>query len=88
MKALLILATGIALLGIAGAGNSGHGCNGIVTDVGGALYVDDRDINVGGVWVYAETNGAAGMQSGGQSVILGNQDVDPCNHANPDTLII
>lgn len=88
MKALLILATGIALLGIAGAGNSGHGCNGIITDVGGVAYIDDRDINVGGVWVYVESNGQAGLQSGGPHPVLGAADFDPCVHANPDTLIL
>jgi hypothetical protein len=68
-------------------------CNGNVTaitspDGSVTIYVDDRDITVGGIWVYQESNGVEGLQSGGESILLGADDADPCNHANPDTLIV
>lgn len=92
MKAL-ILAAGVALLAFAGAGNSGHGCNGDVTDIGGVLYIDERA--VGDVWIYLESNGAAGLQSGGPGTLAAVGDATGlishydagCDHANPDTLL-
>jgi hypothetical protein len=75
-----------------GSAAADHGCNGVVTVIAtpvATLYLDDRS---GGAptlnhWLYLESNGEAGLQSGGESVILGGLDADPCAHANPDTLI-
>lgn len=93
MKAF-IFAAGLALLAFAGVGGSDHGCNGNVTDVGGVLYIDDRDFLTGGLWIYAESNGTPGLQSGGIGALdpIGAatgtfSSVDTCNHPNPDLLI-
>lgn len=59
-----------------------HGCNGSVTDLGVA-YIDDRGEDY--TWIYAESNSQPGLQSGGTSITLG--DDDPCSHPNPDLLI-
>lgn len=92
MKAALLL-TG-ALLLVAGAGFADHGCNGVITAIGvpggPTVYVDDRSDGVEvDHWVYLESNGVAGLQSGGSSAILGSQDADTnCAHPDPDTLIV
>lgn len=69
-------------------------CNGSVTTVGD-LYVDDRGADTDGVWVYQESNGIAGLQSGGNSAVLGANDADACYELDeqgkkiaPDTLIV
>lgn len=61
-------------------------------------YLDRREIDPspnseGGIWMYEETNGWAGLQSGGQSKYLGDRDVDLCQNHDPfapppDQLII
>ena len=85
LSALLVPA--IAVVGFAlPSAQAGH-CNGDVTDLGGVAYIDDRGVD-GGTWVYVESNGTPGLQSGGESVILGADDADDCAHENPDTLIV
>lgn len=95
MKTAILLVSGFALLGFASMGGANHGCNGNVIDIGGQVYIDDRDYLFGnGLWIYVESNGIAGLQSGGAAPgpigtglpVLG-ADVDPCFHANHDTLI-
>lgn len=88
MKAALILATGVVMLAVAGVANSGHGCNGDVIDIGGALYIDVRGPD--SQWVYQESNGTPGLQSGGFGPLNGIGGIvhaDDCNHANPDKLL-
>ena len=80
-RALLV----VALANFAGApASADHGCNGAVTDLGGVAYVDDRGVDSGDIWVYAESNGVAGLQSGGSGP-LGY--ADECSHESPDTLL-
>lgn len=79
-RAMLVVAFSAMIAAPAGADN----CNGAITDIGGVAYVDDRDITDGGIWVYEESNGVAGLQSGGTSPL---GDADPCQHENPDTLL-
>ncbi|MGH2830738.1 MAG: hypothetical protein ACRDJM_09670 [Actinomycetota bacterium] len=77
----------IAAFAVPGAASADHGCNGEVTtvgtDEGGVLYVDDR--GGGSLWVYAETNMEAGLQSGGNQPVL--EYSDDCQHDNPDLLL-
>jgi hypothetical protein len=70
-----------------------HGCNGVVTAIG-PLYLDDRsggDPMAIDHWLYLESNGVEGLQSGSDgSQYPGNDFVsfdDPCDHENPDTHI-
>jgi hypothetical protein len=68
-----------------------HGCNGAVTQLdtpAGTFYIDDRGVDSAGVWVYQESNGTPGLQSGGNSAILGDVDSDACEHDAPDTLLV
>lgn len=63
-----------------------NGCNAVITPLdspAGTFYVDVRRDSV---WLYEETNGRPGLQSGGDD-ILGAPDADPCAHENPDRLI-
>jgi hypothetical protein len=66
-----------------------HGCEGTVTDVGGVLYIVDRGNGVD--WIYAETNGEAGLQTGGTGPLntpgVLTQADTACAHANPDQII-
>jgi hypothetical protein len=94
MKKLAIagaaLATAAALVAATPAGATHEGCNGTVTQQdtpAGTFYVDDRGVDGAGVWIYQESNGIAGLQSGGESSVLGDLDVDDCTHETPDTLI-
>ena len=90
MKTMLAIA-GAALLALPGIGlvTADHGCNGDVLAVG-AVYYDQR---ADGVWLYLETNGEEGLQSGGLSPAgaagLGGplNYNDSCAHANPDMMI-
>jgi hypothetical protein len=59
-------------------------CNGTVTDIGG-LYVDDRIATENGIWAYLETNGSAGLQSGGTDLL--GLVYDPCGYGFHDQLI-
>jgi hypothetical protein len=72
-------AVGSLLSGIATAD---HRCNGDITPIGtgqATVYVDNR----GGdeVWVYRESNGTLGLQSGGANSL---GIADTCAHPNPD----
>lgn len=89
----------IALLGIvpAVAVQADHGCNGTITELGAdteAWYVDDRSLHLGerDHWIYRETNGIPGLQSGGVIDPLEEsiepEIWDPCRHRNPDTLVM
>lgn len=65
-----------------------HGCNGVVTSIStpaGTFYVDDRGVADNDVWIYMESNGTVGLQSGGEQ--LAGLWSDGCAHDNPDTLI-
>jgi hypothetical protein len=94
MWRILTLSAGLVLLAFAANGGAGHGCNGLVTEAG-PFYIDDRDIQVGGIWIYQESNGVPGLQSGGAGpaepafAAAGGllSSVDTCSHANPDTLL-
>lgn len=89
---LAITALVASLAGVASAEHTAS-CNGEITEVAtpaGTLYVDDRGVDAEGVWIYEESNGEAGLQSGGQSAILGDLDEDTCEavgHPDPDTLL-
>lgn len=92
MRRALLAGAGVAL-GLAtlfpGAAMA-EGCNGTVTQIdspdGSTFYVDDRDITTEGVWVYQESNGEAGLQSGGNNLI---GDADTCqSEGTPDTLLV
>ncbi len=58
------------------------------------LYLDDRSSAAGEInhWVYLESNGVEGLQSGGDNVVLEDNEffgfTDPCAHASPDSLIL
>lgn len=87
-RMMLLIAAGVMATTISLPAHADH-CNGTVTAVvvnGQGGYLDDR--GVGNTWVYLETNNTAGLQSGGESVVLGADDADDCAHANPDTLIV
>lgn len=61
-------------------GAAGH-CNGNVVDVGGTAYLDDR----GGVpYIYVETNGITGLQTGGVNLF---DYPDECQHFSPDLFV-
>ena len=57
-----------------------HACDSTVVDAAGAAYVvvDNPDNPHGGVWVYQESNGQAGLQ----------RDDDSCAGQNGDTVIL
>jgi len=54
------------------------------------FYVDDRAdappqlglTSGNGTWMYMESNGIEGLQRGGQSVVLGDQDLETCIDAS------
>jgi hypothetical protein len=62
-----------------------------IVDVGGVAYVDDRNLPLGnGLWVYAESNGTPGLQRGGSSFIVPD-DNEVCyddSETGPDLLIL
>lgn len=74
-------------------------CNGTITQfdtAAGTFYVDDRTDGEATLnhWVYLESNGIEGLQSGGASAVLGDLDADSCYELDengdpiaPDTLI-
>lgn len=94
LKAVLALAALVVVVGSMGLGQAELECNGAITAVetpAGTLYIDDRGVDSDGVWIYQESNGVEGLQSGGQSAILGDADVDDCTDPEgptPDTLLI
>lgn len=83
------LAAGAAYaLSLGGTAIADHGCNGPVTQIdtpAGTFYIDDRRAEAGHVYVYQESNGEAGLQSGGSDITGVYQDT--CHHDNPDTYI-
>lgn len=87
VRAALFCAVVFAAVFAPAAAQADH-CNGAVTDVetpAGTFYVDDRG-EEGDVWIYLESNGETGLQSGGTAV-SGLYDDDGCTHDNPDQLI-
>lgn len=59
-----------------------------VIDIGGLVYIDDRDyVNGNGLWIYVESNGQTGLQRGASNP-LGIADPsfnDSCvESSNPD----
>lgn len=68
-------------------------CNGEITQLdtpAGTFYIDDRGATDGGFWIHQESNGEAGLQSGGNSAVFGELDQDSCADpagGPPDTLI-
>ena len=92
MRRTLLLGAGaaLALSSLLPGAALAADCNGTVTQIdapdGSTFYVDDRDITTGGIWVYQESNGEAGLQSGGTNAI---GDVDSCaGEGTADTLIL
>lgn len=99
MKKLGILAAAaIAATGIAAPAAMADPCtdygplNTGTHDIGGLVYVDNRDYfwlgapeGHGGLWIYVESNGQPGMQRGGSSL---SGEADSCQESgNPDMLI-
>jgi hypothetical protein len=62
-----------------------------IIDIGGRAYVDDQGgMAANGYWVYLESNGAAGLQRGGSSVLVPG-DHEICwddSDVGPDTLLL
>lgn len=84
----LVLTALTLSLTIAPLAGADHGCNENVTQIdtpAGTLYLDQRSGGPFDVWIYQESNGAAGLQSGGPQA-LGLWS-DECSHDVPDTLI-
>ena len=92
----------VALLPAAGTAHTdlSKECNGTIERVGmgdiTVLYVDDRDIIGDGIYVYAESNGHFGLQSGAQHPVFGDLGDatfwrDPCDNSHGsygfDTLV-
>lgn len=94
MRQLQVLALALlAIVPFAVPSAAALACNGVVTQVDteiGTFYLDDRDITVGGIWLYQEGNGIPGLQSGGISMFLGENDRDLCTDPGlpADTLIV
>lgn len=94
--AILTTLSLFALALVAPIGSAAH-CNGVVTAIPAGtetLYLDDRSSAAGEInhWVYLESNGVEGLQSGGDNVVLEDNEffgfTDPCSHASPDSLIL
>lgn len=98
MKIATITAAVALCLVLAPPVQADHGCNGTVIAVLQGmeiLYVDDRSDEAGEInhWFYLESNGVAGLQSGHGWSLTEDTDhpfhfYDPCDHAEPDTLVI
>lgn len=92
MRAKLLLAiTCLSVLGAFNVAQADHGCNGDIQQsvpVEGKTYYVDYRGDIEGPYIYEESNGIAGLQSGGHKDIAGAyQYDDPCSHETPDTLI-
>lgn len=96
MKTLIISAALIVGLAFAMPGHANHGCNGVVTaiSVGSeTVYIDDRSDGAVTLnhWIYLESNGVEGLQSGGTNPWAGQQPIltgsDGCHHENSDQMI-
>ena len=61
-----------------------------VIDVAGTAYIDDRNYAQGnGIWIYLESNGVSGLQRGGSSPVVPD-DNEICyddSDAGPDTVV-
>lgn len=96
MRTTLLVAALLAPLAVASGVQALLPCNGSVTTIGDGtsdttIYIDDRNIETDGVWVYKESGRLAGLQSGGNSIILGSFDRDRCVWpvvTERDTLIV
>jgi hypothetical protein len=96
MRALVLLPLLFAAVVPLAAGDAHGACDGkggpgmSVTSIAGVAYIDDRNYVQGnGIWIYLESNGIAGLQRGGSSLIIPN-DNEVCydDSANgPDQLI-
>lgn len=79
-----------AIVCLAGLPAGADHCDGEVTVIGtdgvALFYIDDRGAPAQAPFVYMETNGEAGLQSGG-SQALGLYE-DTCTHEDPDTLLV
>lgn len=65
-----------------------HGCNGVIRTLSfnnTTMYMDDRGAGAGGIWLYLDTNGALGLQSGGLDPT--GLIEDPCAHGSADMLV-
>lgn len=93
MKTLSAAALAIVGLWIAPAiGAEGVDCASYqLVDAGGAAYVAIDEVAgekyLISAWVYAESNGEPGLQRGGSTLLLGEQDICQ-NSSNPDTGIL
>ena len=94
--AILTTLSLFALALVAPISSAGH-CNGVVTAVPlgpETYYLDDRSSAAGDInhWSYLESNGAEDLQSGGDNIVLEDNEFfifsDPCGHAGPDTLLL
>jgi hypothetical protein len=87
MKTFVLVATFACLTTAFPLVGADHGCNGEVLDINGAFYVDMRDPGnpTGNWWFYQESNGLAGLQSGGDQIA--GQWSDTCAHESPDQLL-
>ena len=101
IRSMVLLSVAAAAMALPVAAGAGHDtCHSTPVSVGGVIYVDDRPAtgevvsgggaNGGhGTWLYLETNGVAGLQRGGSSILLGDIDRENCNQsANPDSLLV
>lgn len=85
-RAVVFCAAAVVATLVAPVAAQADHCNGDVTQVdtpAGTFYVDNRDPTTLDVWVYQESNGQEGLQSGGAGAL----SEDLCAHENPDTLI-
>lgn len=83
-KFVMFSIVGFVALALAAPHGAALHCNGEITDLGGIGYNDQRGDYPEG-WTYLETNGQAGLQSGGEQVA--GLHSDACNHPNPDLLV-
>jgi hypothetical protein len=61
-----------------------------IVDIGGVAYIDDRNYLLGnGIWLYVESNGTPGLQRGGSSPIVpdDNENCFDDSETGPDLLI-
>ena len=98
MRQTLFLSTFVVGLLLAPGGAALH-CNGQITTTEtalGTLYLDDRSTAPGEVnhWLYLESNGVAGLQSGFDDPCVEKDGLcekaafllsDGCHHFDPDT---
>lgn len=87
MRKLLAFAGAAAMVaGIVASPAQAGACNAIV--VGEGVYVAHDANGSINAWIYAESNGVAGLQRGGNTVTLNEADTCQEGAANPDTAIL